>query len=274
MTATPGVAVVTGAGRGIGRAVVWRLAADGWAVVASDGGGLGDLEALLGYRLGDKDDLAATVAGAPAGSRVCAVPADVRDPAAVTLVADEAAARFGGLDVAVAAAGVIAGGAPLWATPPAVLEALLAVNVAGVANLACCAVPELLRRPKPRQGRFIAVASAAAHRGLYHLAAYSASKAACVGLVRGLAADLRGTGITANVVSPGSTQTAMLRRTAELFGLPGPEIFAEHALLERLLEPEEVAAVVSFLCGGDSAALTGTVLAADAGFAEHAGVTA
>ena len=97
MSATPRVAVVTGAGRGIGRAVVWRLAADGWAVVATDGGGLDDLESLLGYRLGDKDDLDATVEGVPDGSRVCAVPADVRDPAALSLVADEALARFGGL---------------------------------------------------------------------------------------------------------------------------------------------------------------------------------
>ena len=223
MSATPRVAVVTGAGRGIGRAVVWRLAADGWAVVATDGGGLDDLESLLGYRLGDKDDLDATVKGVPDGSRVCAVPADVRDPAALSLAAKEALARFGGLDVAVAAAGVIAGGEPLWATPPAVLTALLAVNVAGVANLASAAVPEMLRRPQPRRGRFIAVASAAAHRGLYHLAAYSASKAACVGLVRGLAADLRGRGITANVVSPGSTRAAMLQRTARRTcpGCPG-----------------------------------------------------
>lgn len=265
MMATPPVAVVTGAGRGIGRAIVWRLAAAGWAVVATDGRDLADLETLLGYPLSTEGDLDRTVAGAPPAGAVRAVAADVRDPAALDAVLGEAVARFGGLDAAVAAAGVIAGGQPLWKSPPEVLSGLLAVNVVGVANLAASAIPELLRRPQPRRGRFVAVASAAAHRGLYHLAAYSASKAACVGLVRGLAADLRGTGITANIVSPGSTQTAMLRRTAELYGLSDSEAFAQHAVLERLLEPDEVAAVVAFLCAETGSAMTGAVLHADAG---------
>ncbi len=194
-----------------------------------------------------------------------AVTADVRDRGALADVVADILDRHEHLDAAVAAAGIIAGGQPLWQTPDQQLSALLEVNVVGVAHLAACAIPAMLAAPTPRAGRFVAIASAAAHRGMFHLAAYSASKAACVGLVRGLAADLRGTGVTANVVSPGSTRTDMLARTAELYDLPTSAAFAEHALLERLLEPDEVAAVVAYLCSGSSAAMTGAVLAADGG---------
>ena len=260
------VAVVTGAARGIGRAVAWQLAAAGWSVVAVDGAGeLHDLEDSVGYRLAAAEDLAETVRGAPAGAVVQAVTADVRDRAALADVVADVLDRHERLDAAVAAAGIIAGGEPLWQTPVEQLGALLEVNVIGVANLAACATPAMLAAPMPRAGRFVAVASAAAHRGLFHLAAYCASKAACVGLVRALAADLRGTGVTANVVSPGSTRTDMLARTAELYDLPTSAAFAEYALLERLLEPDEIAAVVAYLCSGDSAAITGAVLAADGG---------
>ena len=109
------------------------------------------------------------------------------------------------------------------------------------------------------------MASAAGHRGLPGLGAYCAAKHACVGFVRGLAADLRGTGITANVVSPGSTETVMLSRTAELYKLDGLDDFARQALLERLLSPDEIAAAVAWLCSPESSALTGSVVSADGG---------
>lgn len=262
----PRVAVVTGAGRGIGRAVVWRLAADGWSVIAVDAGeSRHDLEAVLGYSLAGPADLAETVDKAPPGSTVLAVTADVRSRSALADAVAEGVAQLGQLDAAVAAAGVIGGGTPLWETPAPVHAALVEVNLTGVANLAAAAIPELLARPAPRAGRFVAIASAAAHRGLFALADYCGSKAGCVGLVRGLAADLRGTGVTANVVSPGSTNTDMLGRTAELYDLPTPAPFADQALLARLLEPAEVAAVIGYLCSTDSSAMTGAVLAADAG---------
>jgi NAD(P)-dependent dehydrogenase (short-subunit alcohol dehydrogenase family) len=128
------------------------------------------------------------------------------------------------------------------------------------------AVPALLARPAPRHGRFVALASAAAHRGLYHLAPYCAVKHGVLGLVKGLAADLRGTGVTATAVCPGSTDTAMLAATAALYGLASPERFAQQQLVERLLEPDEVAAAVAWLCGPDSAAVTGSAIHADGGF--------
>ncbi len=89
---------------------------------------------------------------------------------------------------------------------------MLDVNLRGTLNLARAAVPALLRRPAPRSGRFLAVASAAATRGLPMLAAYCAAKAGVAGLVRALAVELAGTGVTANAVSPGSTRDADPRR--------------------------------------------------------------
>ncbi|HEX2809926.1 MAG TPA: SDR family oxidoreductase, partial [Kineosporiaceae bacterium] len=165
-----------------------------------------------------------------------------------------------------AAAAVIGGGEPLWQTPPAVRDAIWAVDVAGVWNLAAAAVPAMLRRPVPRTGRFVAVASSAAERGLLHLSAYCAAKHAVVGLVRALAHDLRGSGVNAGAVSPGSMDTAMLHATAALYGLSDVAPLADGMPLGRILEPAEVAAAVCWMCGPESVAITGSVLHADGGF--------
>jgi NAD(P)-dependent dehydrogenase (short-subunit alcohol dehydrogenase family) len=126
-------------------------------------------------------------------------------------------------------------------------------------------VPALLEAPEPRQGRFVAVSSAAGVMGLRRMAAYSASKHAVNGLIKGLAADLAGTGVTANAVSPGSTRTSVLMASARLYQLDSPESFAGQQLVERLLEPSEPAALVAWLCTPASSAVTGAVLAADGG---------
>ena len=173
--------------------------------------------------------------------------------------------RFGGLDAMVAVAGVIAGGVPLWEMPGDQLGAVLGVDLGGPITAARVGIPALLRRPVPRQGRFLAVASAAATRGLPRLAAYGAAKAGVAGLVRGLAADLAGTGITANAVSPGSTATAMLDESARLYGLENTRTFADQQSVGRLLAPEEVAAALVWLAGADSGALTGAVIPVDGG---------
>jgi NAD(P)-dependent dehydrogenase (short-subunit alcohol dehydrogenase family) len=86
-----------------------------------------------------------------------------------------------------------------------------------------------------------------------------------VGLIRGLAAELRGTGITANSVSPGSTDTAILAESARLYELPGAEAFAAQQPIERLIDPAEVAALIAWLAGPDSGAVTGTDHAIDGG---------
>src|ERR1700752_436906 len=100
--------------------------------------------------------------GAGAPGRVRAVVADVRDLQAITAAVAEAEHRWGGLDAAIAGAGVIAGGVPLWEVPLAQQQTVLDVNLGGVLSLARAAVPALLRRPAPRSGRVLAVASAAA----------------------------------------------------------------------------------------------------------------
>jgi SDR family mycofactocin-dependent oxidoreductase len=160
---------------------------------------------------------------------------------------------------------VISGGPPLWETADAQWDVLFDVNVNGVRHLAAAAVPVLLRSPVPRQGRFVAVASAAGLLGLPRLSAYSASKHATIGLMRSLAADLAGTGITANAVCPGSTRGVMLDASAAVYGLSSPEEFAAQQLVERLLEPEETAALIEWLCSPASGGVTGAALPVDGG---------
>lgn len=239
------VVLVTGAARGIGAATVRRLVAQGERVVAVD-------------ELAVPED---------ATGNVLPVVADVRDRAALAAAVDAALDRWGRLDAAVAAAAVVAGGVPLWETPEADLDLLWDVDVKGVWNTAAVTVPAMLAGPDPAGARFVAIASAAGHHGLHHLAAYNAAKHAVVGLVKGLAADLVGTGAAACAVSPGSTRTPMLQATAALYGLDDVEAFADNQLLRRILEPDEVAATVAFCCSREAAVLNGSVVHADGGFA-------
>jgi SDR family mycofactocin-dependent oxidoreductase len=257
------VALVTGAARGIGAATVRALVAEGYQVVAVDR--CAD-DPALPYSLGSPAALQAVRDAAPPG-RVVAVEADVRDrPAMIDMVA-LAERTFGGLDVAIAVAGVIAGGVPLWEMPDEQIDAVLDIDLVGVINVATAAIPALLRRPTPRDGRFLAVASAAATRGLPMLAAYCAAKAGVAGLVRGLAADLRGTGITANAVSPGSTATPILDESARLYGMAAADEFARQQVLERIIDPAEVAAALAWLAGPTNTAMTGAIVPVDAGLA-------
>lgn len=253
------VAVVTGAARGIGAAVVSQLATEGWRVVAVDA--CADNPAI-GYPLARPEELYGLAESWPGA--VTPVVADVRDRAALAAAVRTAERAYGPLDAAVGAAAVMAGGEPLWELPEESWDALFDVGVRGVLNLARAAVPALLARNPPRTGRFVAVASAAAHRGLWRLAGYTAAKHAVLGLVRGLSADLRGTGVTATAVSPGSTDTAMFAATLAQYGLTDPAELAREQ--DHLLDPGEVAAAVCWLCGPASGAITGSVLHTDSGF--------
>jgi NAD(P)-dependent dehydrogenase (short-subunit alcohol dehydrogenase family) len=174
------VALVTGAARGIGAATVRRLAAGGWSVVALD---RAEDDPRLPYAMGSERELFAL-----RSERVLPVRADATEREALRAAVEEAERRWGGLDAVVVAAGVIAGGVPAWELDADQERAVLDIDLGGVLTAARVAVPALLRRPEPRDGRFIAVASTAAKRGLPMLAAYCAAKAGVVGFVRALAA--------------------------------------------------------------------------------------
>jgi SDR family mycofactocin-dependent oxidoreductase len=256
-------AIVTGAARGIGAATVRALAAEGWAVVAVDR--CSD-DPRLPYPMGTEDELRA-VAAETGSDLVEPFVGDAGDPDAMARAVSRCEERFGGLDAVVAAAGVIAGGVPLWDMPPAQEEAVFDGTLRPAIVAARVAIPTMLRRPAPREGRYVAISSAAATRGLPFLAAYCAAKAGVNGLVRALAVELRGTGITANAISPGSTRTRILDESARLYALEAAESFAAQQPLERLITPEEVAAMVVWLTGGASGAITGTAIAVDGGLA-------
>jgi len=254
------VVLVTGAARGIGAATVRRLAAKGHRVLAVDSC---DGAAGVPYALATRAELDALADG----EQVIGHVADVRDRAAVAGAVDRAITTWGRLDAAVAAAAVVAGGKALWETSEADLDLLWDVDVKGVWNTAAACIPVMLAGPDPAGARFVAIASAAGHHGLHHLAAYNAAKHAVVGLIKGLAADLVGTGATACAVSPGSTRTPMLEATAALYGLDDVEGFAANQLVRRVLDPDAVAATIAFCCTSEAAVLNGSVVHADGGFA-------
>jgi SDR family mycofactocin-dependent oxidoreductase len=258
LTVGPGLAVVTGAARGIGAEIGLGLAEEGWALLLADAcaGQPG-----IAYPMPAPENLerVAERCARAGAARVEVLQADVGADDFAARVTAALSGRTAG--AAVAAAGVIAGG-PAWATSADAWSTIMEVNFHGARRLAEATVPGMI---EAGHGRFVGIASAAALRAMPQLAAYSAAKAAMIGYIRAMAADLAGTGVSANAICPGSTKGAMLTASLDLYGLDDEEVFGRQQLMRRLLEPSEVAAAVVWLCGPKGSAMTGAVVPVDGG---------
>jgi 3-oxoacyl-[acyl-carrier protein] reductase len=238
------VALVTGGSRGIGAAVARGLAAAG-------------ADVALTYRSTEVEagEVAAAISGM--GRRSLALRADSGDPVAVRGAVERTVAELGRLDILVCNAGVFPMG-PLEQVTLEEAERTMAVHALGVFVAAQAAAAHM-----GEGGRIISIGSCFADRVPYPgLSLYAMSKAALVGLTKGLARDLGPRGITANVVHPGSTDTDMNPADA-----PEAEAEREYIALGRYAAPEEIAATVIALAGEAGRYVTGAAISVDGGFA-------
>ncbi len=248
-------ALVTGAGRGIGRAIALRLARDGHAVAVNDVDG-GGAEAVA-------EEIGA------AGGRSVAVPADVTDRDAVFGMVDRAADALGSVDVMVANAGVAQVKTLLEVTPED-LRRVFDVNVFGVLYCIQAAAERMIAQGGG--GKIISASSIAGHSGFDRLGHYSATKFAVRGLTQAAAKELAPHGITVNAYCPGIVDTAMWElideRLGEALDLGKGEAMAKYSeliALGRVQTPEDVAGFVSYLAGPDSDYMTGQSVMIDGG---------
>ena len=236
------VALVTGGSRGIGAAIVRRLANDGAAVA---------------FTYAASDEKAKALAGEieAQGGKALAIKADSADAVAVQQAVAQAAEAFGRLDILVNSAGILIAGM-VDAYDLSDFDRMVAVNVRAVFVATQAAVPHMREG-----GRVITIGSVTADRsGFAGSSVYSMTKGAVASLSRGLARDLGPRGITVNVVQPGPTATDM--SPEEVIG----ERMGALMALGRMGKDGEIASVVGFLAGPDAKFVTGAALTADGGY--------
>jgi 3-hydroxybutyrate dehydrogenase len=247
-------ALVTGGGRGIGRAVALDLARAGVAV------------AVASRTAPERDAVAAEVQAL--GARSAAVPCDVSRADDVREMFRQARAALGGIDILVNGAG-IAPSAPLVKTSDELWRSAIETNLSGAFYCLREALPEMAQRG---WGRAVNVASIAGKTGQPYIAAYSASKHGLLGLTKVAALEMAEHGVTVNAVCPGYVDTPMtdagVARMAEKTGRPAAEIrkrIEDMSPQKRLVSSEEVAALVLYLCGDAARGITGQALSIDGG---------
>jgi 3-oxoacyl-[acyl-carrier protein] reductase len=240
---TSKVAIVTGASGGIGAAVAERLAKDGFTVVVNYAGNAASADAVV-----------AKIEAA--GGRAVAAQADIADPAAVARMFDSAETAFGGIDVLINNAGIMSL-ATIGESDDALFERTIAVNLKGTFNT----LREAARRLRDG-GRIVNFSSSVVGLLQPTYGVYAATKAAVEAMTSVLAKELRGRNITVNAIAPGPTATKLF-----LDGKPAEVVdrLAKLAPLERLGQPQDIAAAVAFLAGPDGAWINGQTLRANGG---------
>jgi NAD(P)-dependent dehydrogenase (short-subunit alcohol dehydrogenase family) len=239
------IALITGAGQGIGRAIAIAMAESGAAVAVAD---IADGPACETVEL-----IAAT------GGQAAALHVDVTDPSSVQAMVQSCIARFGGLDILVNNAGIF----PIQAIPvisPADWDRVMAINLKGP-FLCSQAVLEVMR--KRGYGRIINMASVSGLVGAVGFAHYAASKAGVIGFTKSLAREVGALGITANAIAPGVTDTGTALST---FPPQALEYYKTQVPLRRLTHADDLTGMVVFLASDAASYITGQTFAVDGGY--------